>query len=753
MMSMSTDHAPTRTWRPKAVAGALSILLICLTFLAFSPSLNYALVHIDDIAYVSNNTSLHGGLTPSGVRQAFSPGNTTATMYMPLLWISYMLDVEWLGATPESPWGFHFTNVLLHALNAGLAALLLVALGANPWHAFILAALWALHPLRVESVAWVSGRKDVLSGFFALLCLGTYLWAERRQRGPRSPSNEVPAESSWQPNAFRVASLICFALGLLVKPALVPLPIVLLLLDAWRWIHAGSSADSLRRAMPRLLLNKVPFFLLSALAAAGTVWGHHVVSGEIPAPALQRLLSIPLSYGFYLLKTVIPRNLTVLYPHWADWLTLQQALAFSLAGALAVAGLTWRAWLARQRSPHWLVGWLWFLAMLLPVSGIVPIPTNDVADRFTYFPALGLSVALLHWLQAGSRGPPAFRRMGVPLGVLAVAAVALLSWRQLPAWRDADSLTRRVLDVFPTHATALETHAGNLMRATGNFREADRLLTIALESDPHHWKALLAKAQCLWALEGPEAAHAFLDRRVPPTSRNTRSQWQRDLARYALMLGRPEDAIRHAEQAMALLPPQDLAQTPLLLLAMTAAYEAGDTPRTLAFARRYPPYAGRTAIELADLLPHAIFQWVAGYRGDTVAYFQRLLRSHPDRPDYLNNAVWGLATADWSPVDPHEVLDMANRLSGMFPEPNPGILDTASAAQANAGHFEDAARTMREALTLLPPSADPGTQAFRQRLASRLELYEQGHPYREDAFLRMYATYYGAPAAIQPPAP
>ena len=214
-------------------------------------------------------------------------------------------------------------------------------------------------------------------------------------------------------------------------------------------------------------------------------------------------------------------------------------------------------------------------------------------------------------------------------------------------------------------------------------------------------------------------------------------------ARYALMLGQTGDAIQHADQALSLLPPHDLTQTPILFLAIAAAYESGNMPLALSYAQRYPPYATKTSLELADLLPHFIFQWIAGYRRDAYAFFQRLAQTYPNRPDLLNNVVWGLATADWSPADPREVLEVARQLVAMLPAPHPGILDTLAAAQANAGDYDAAIHTMQEALSMFPADTNAELLPFKERLASRLTLYEQRLPYRENAFIRMYATQFG----------
>lgn len=705
----------------------LSVAVFLTTFALFSPSLRYDFVHLDDITYISNNTSLHDGLSLAGIRHAFSFSNTSASMYMPLLWVSYMLDIEWLGASPVHPWGFHFTNVFLHSLNAALLLLLLQAIFKNPLLAFFCAAIWAWHPLRVESVAWVSERKDVLSGFFALLCITMYIQSKRNSSGVAKSLR------------YTIISVVSFTLGLLTKPALVTLSGVLLLLDVWPLQRLDLARLGNRHVCFRLLIEKIPFLLLSALASIGTVATHHVVSGEIPVSLTSRLLSMPLAYGFYLLKTFLPHNLTVLYPHWGTWLSPHQAIGLGATAMLILLIVLAATWRMRMRTPGALVGWLWFLFMLIPVSGIIPIPTNDVADRFTYLPAIGLSIALGALWIGPLAGIKAVARQSIKVfAVLLLLAIAIFSARQLPVWENADTLNARVLQVFPDHATALEIKAGNLMRSTGNFAEARRYLTRALQNDPHHWLSLLAKAQCIWALEGAEAARDFLHDSPLPTSRNTQSQWHRDLSRYALMLGYYEEALDHARRAMALLPPGDLSRIPLLFLAVTAAYKQGDISLALNYARQFPPYAEKETLILPDLLPHYIFQWIAGYRQDTVQFFLRLVEEYPERLDYLNNLVWALATADWSPVPPDDVLSLAEQLVAKASLSHPGVLDTLAAAQAHAGEFEVAIQTIEKAISLLPsPEQDPAVLAFYTRLYDRRTLYEQQQPHRESAFTRL----------------
>lgn len=745
MKQFADAASQARNPSSRFVPAGLALLLFILVFALFAPALQYGLVDLDDITYVANNTAVLEGLSASSVQQAFSLDNTSATMYMPLLWISYMMDVEWLGATPAQPWGFHFTNVLFHAVNSVLLFLLLLFLCQKPWRAFCFAAFWALHPLRVESVAWVTERKDVLSGFFALLCIGAYLGTGWRKKGM-----DCPHAATVRPALpFYIASFIFFGLGLLVKPALAPMPLVLLLLDFWPLRYFELTARSSRQAAPRLLIEKIPFFLLGGLAASGTIWGHHVVSGELQVSLGLRLLSIPLTYGFYLLKTIWPRDLTVLVPYFSLWLPPAVLTALSLSVGLGLVALSIWVWQVRHRHPHRLVGWFWFIAMLLPVCGLIPIPSNDVADRFSYLPAAGFSLAFLFLFPSGPGLSRTARWLHAGFILAVLAVLSGLTRHQLPFWQNTDTLYTRILNVFPYHATALKNRAMQLIHNAGDYRQADQLIDQALKAEPHHWEAHFGKAQCLAELEGPAAAQRHLQQIVPPTSRFTYVYWRRDLARYAFMLGQYDAAIQQADQALALLPPHDLSQIPILLLAMAAAFENGNMPLALAYAHRYPPYAGKTTLELADLLPHYVFQWVAGYRRDAYSYFQRLVQTYPTRPSILNNVVWALATAHWSPADPQAVLKMARQLSNLVSTPQPGILDTLAAAQANAGDFKSAVCTLQEALSLFPSDAGPELRLFKEHLAARLSLYEQHRPYREDAFTRMYLTYFGGPSRLR----
>ena len=334
----------------------------------------------------------------------------------PVTWLSHMLDCQLFGL---KPWGHHLTNVLLHALNAGLVFALLQLMTGATWRSLLVAALFALHPLRVESVAWVSERKDVLSGFFGLLALIAYArYAQGQKAECRKQNADIAADtqatqwstSSLSPSLFYLLSLFFFALGLMSKPMLVTWPFVMLLLDYWplgrmqnaecRMQNAAATRHATRitqhatrstlaRLLP-LLVEKIPFFVLVALASVVTFVvqkrGGAVAAGE-SLPLGARVGNALISYGRYLGKLFWPADLAVFYPHPGQW-PLGKVL---LAGGL-ILGISVLVWVQRRRYPYLLMGWLWFFGTLVPVIGLVQVGDQAMADRYTYLPSLGVLI-------------------------------------------------------------------------------------------------------------------------------------------------------------------------------------------------------------------------------------------------------------------------------------------------------------------------------------------------------------------------
>ena len=369
--------------RPGFRTAAVCVLLFVGTVLLFSRALQSGFVNYDDPAYLTDNPHVQEGLSWAGVVWAFT---APADYWHPLTWITHMLDWQVYGASPT---GHHLTSVLWHALNAVLAFLVFRRLSGGFWLSAFAAAVFAWHPLRVESVVWVTERKDVLSGCSFLLTLLAYArYVDARAAGR-------PAWPSY------LLTLGCFAVGLMSKPMLVTLPLVLLILDWWPLQRTGrGTGDPSRPRSPAsallpLLLEKVPFFVLSGAASVATVLMQQQNGAFVlDLPWGARAGNAVVALARYLGTFFWPVDLIVCYPHPGYW----PATAVIAATVLAL-GLSLVAWQQRRTRPWIAAGWLWYLVVLLPVIGLVQVGFQSMADRYTYLPLLGIELAL--WWTAG----------------------------------------------------------------------------------------------------------------------------------------------------------------------------------------------------------------------------------------------------------------------------------------------------------------------------------------------------------------
>ncbi len=467
--------------------------LVALALASFWPVLGNGFIGIDDPEYVTDNPRVLAGPTVPGIVWAFTSAHSSN--WHPLTWISHMLDARLFGTEPA---GHHAVSLLLHAANALLLFLLVRALTGRAGRSFVVAALFVAHPLRVESVAWIAERKDVLSACFGLSAMLAYLaWVRRPGR------------------AGRALVALLFALGLLAKPMLVTLPLLLLLLDFWplgRWRGAGRTAA----AAGRLLAEKLP---LLALAAAASVVTYRVqaAAGAVRSleefPLWVRAANAPLAAAAYLGKTLWPSGLATPYPHPGLGVDLPRALlaAALLAGVTAIAVALWR------RLPAAATGWLWFLGSLVPVSGLVQTAGQGMADRYTYLPLIGPVLAAV-WVAADRlRGPGRGRLAGAAACAVLLPLLAALSWRQSGFWRDDLALAGHAVAVDPGNWMA-RTNLGAALRPRGRVVEAIAQLEEALRGNPRY----------------PDAHY--------------------NLAVALLHAGRPAEAVRHLEEAARRLP-------------------------------------------------------------------------------------------------------------------------------------------------------------------------------------------------------
>ncbi|HEX8914885.1 MAG TPA: tetratricopeptide repeat protein, partial [Humisphaera sp.] len=466
-----TDTTPTAPTAPVAPAAggrarrfdlAAAGGLVALVLVTFGTTYWNGFVNYDDPTLVTAEPMVTRGLSADGVAWAFT--GFRFQNYHPLAWASHMLDVSLFGLEPG---GHHLTSVALHAATAALVYLALRRMTGDRWPSLVVAALFAVHPLRVQSVAWVAERKDVLCAFFAALTLLAY---ERYARRPT-------------PGRYGLV-MLPYALGLLSKQMIVTLPFVLLLLDYWPLRRTGAAAGDGRPAVDwrragRLVLEKVP---LLALAAAASV---AIYLAQATGPALRtldayplggRLANAALACAAYLRQTVWPGGLAVFYPYPRSFEPAAVAAAVAALAAVTVAAVV----LARRR-PYLLVGWLWFLGMLVPVIGLVQVGRQSMADRYTYLPHVGLFVAVVWLVRSAVARSPRAARAAVAAAATVVTALAIWSVVETGYWRSSTALFARALEVTADNEIAHHQIAGELARAGDplgaeeHYREAVRI--------------------------------------------------------------------------------------------------------------------------------------------------------------------------------------------------------------------------------------------------------------------------------------
>jgi tetratricopeptide (TPR) repeat protein len=510
----------------------------------YAPSVGFGFLQLDDDRYVTENPGVLRGIAAESL--AWAATARVSSNWHPLTLVSYMVDVELWGLEPA---GYHAENVAWHALNALLLFLGLRRLTSRFWPSALAAALFAWHPLHVESVAWISERKDVLSTSLGLLCVGAYAAYARRGGIGR----------------YALVALL-LGLGLATKPMLVSWPFALLLLDLWplqRLRPPGTPplAGAARapacppRSLSRLLLEKVPLLGLSSLAAALTVAAQGQALAVAPGvPLPQRVANAIVAVPRYLAKTLWPVDLSILYPHPYMPGGVPWSAGAVVVAALLGIGITWLVASLRSR-PYLLVGWLWFLGTLVPVSGLLQVGVQSMADRYTYVPHIGLFVAAA-WgiadVHAALR-----RRSRLAAGVLiavvlaALTASALRAADQVHAWSDDETLVRRSVTATPD-SVWLRYKLGAILLDRGAIREA---------------RAHLERAHALW----PE--------------------WDRPAQDLAWLLATAaEPALRDPERAVALA--EELARRSSFVDAntldtlATAYAAAGNWPRAVSTARR-----------------------------------------------------------------------------------------------------------------------------------------------------------------------
>jgi len=657
-------------FHPRIIGG----LLLLITLLAYLPAVNSDFSVFDDKKYVVENQMVQDGVTWPSVKWAFT--SFYFSNWHPLTMVAYMVDYQLFRLNPA---GHHLINVLIHSVNASLLFWLLLRLTGGQWASAFVAALFAWHPLHVESVAWISELKDVASTFFGLLSLLAYVHYARVEAGGGGVAMpDTPAEASLPVAGCRLRfywlAVVFFALSLMFKSMLVTLPCVMLLLDYW-------PLSRMRRAV-RCLVEKLPFFLLAAGASILTYQAqkNSAMSSLSDYSLGMRLENAVTAYAGYLGKTIWPAHLAVIYP-----LTLNIPWATVITAILVLVCITVIAMVAARPQPWLLIGWLWYLGTLVPVIGLVQVGSQSMADRYTYFPLIGIFLAVtLVIRELGHRCQIPHPLLAVP-AVLVLAGCLVRTECQLRYWRDSQTLFTHTLEITANnplvHLALGDAYRGQQQpeRALTEFQEALRL-------DP----------SCFQANEA--------------------------IGKILIGQGKPAEALGYFQKAMQLRPPSapDHCRVGLALVELSRLAEA---KKEFAEAMRMDPdYApaqfqfGRTLLKLGD--------GVAALK-----YFQAALRLEPDNAQMLIYTAHVLAAHE----DPRvrngtKACALAQRAAELMPGNQPVVLDLLAAAYAEAGRFDEAVQTQQQALKLVRAG---GLTEDEPAMQHRLELYQNRQPWRE----------------------
>jgi protein O-mannosyl-transferase len=712
-----TGQATPVAARARFPAWLMALTLVMATIALYWPATSHDFISFDDQDYVTANPQVQGGLSWEGLKWACL--NQVACNWHPFTVLSHMLDCQLFGLRP---WGHHLTSVLLHALNAGLVFALLQQLTGARWRSLLVAALFALHPLRVESVAWVAERKDVLSGFFGLLALmayARYVEVQSLKSKVQSPKFEgatqplaagsaldvrcsmfgVQVPSHLPSSIFYLLSLLFFALGLMSKPMLVTWPFVMLLLDYWplHRLQLQTQESRLKTSLP-LLVEKLPFFALATLVSVVTFLvqqhGGAVTAAE-NLPLKLRVGNALISYGRYLGKLFWPSDLSIFYPHPGQW-----PLGLVVFAGGSILGISVLLWVQRRRAPFLLVGWLWFLGTLVPVIGLVQVGAHSMADRYTYLPLIGVLILTI-WGASELTQRWRYQVFALSLAGWATIVVCIpLTWQQLGYWKDNETLLRHwiggVEKLWVAHngpnVSLLHYNLGLMLEKKGQATEAIRQYQEALRLNPDDADAHSSLGA---AFDGKgqvdEAIRQYREAvRLKPDNAEVHNNLGIALGRQ----GQSEEAIRQFYEAIRLKPSE--ADTHVNL--GTVFDDKGQLDEAI---RQYQE-AIRLKPDHAEA--HNNLGIALGRQGQTdeaIRQFQEAIRLKPDRAD----AHYNLGVALGSKGQTDEAIRELQEVIRLKPD-HVMAHNNLGTVLYQQGRTDEAIRQFQEALRLKPDYAE-----------------------------------------------
>ena len=759
---MKPETRPDNNRKGRLLVGPL---LAVAAFLVYLPVGTHPFLGIDDPDYVLNNPHVNRGLSCASLAWAFT--HFHAGNWHPVTWISHSLDCQLFGLNPGA---HHLVNAGFHALNSWLLLWVLGCWTGAFWRSALVAGLFALHPLHVESVAWLAERKDVLSAFFFFLTLGAYVRhvevSSVRGRVSRG-EGQMATESQWMPRNVRVAifnwytaALVFFALGLMSKPMVVTLPFVLLLLDYWplgrirrskfkvqrsKFVPAASPAPQHSRTPPldhsntpslphsttpivRLLLEKLPFLALSAVSCVVTLLaqqGSGAVVSTLELALPLRLAHVGVGYVRYLKMAFAPVDLAIFYP-LPESIPAWQMIG---AGALLLA-VTAVAVASVPKKPYLLFGWLWYLGMLVPVIGLVKAGEQAVADRYTYLPLVGIFIAVVWGVAEAARRST--RPLVFGAWCLVFPVLVLQTRRQLAYWKDTRTLCEHAIQVTRNNYFALAV-LGQMLWREGNPEEAKSRFLEALQRAPHSPDLHTAVGSILVSQKRYAEARPHFEAALTYSPKLQEAAYGQALCLF--QMGSMAEAEAACQRAWQIDPENIKAALLLALVLQQSAQTMGEAEAIYAQVLARPPVETSRAqsLEAGDRAQaHCSFAQLltsTGRPADAAAQYRAALRCQPDLAVALNNLAWILATSPEAALrDGPEAINLAEKACRLVQDREPVFVGTLAAAYAEAGHFDKAVTTAEKARAL---AQQAGLTGLAERNAKLIELYRTQKAYRE----------------------
>ena len=710
---------------PQALqAVGVCIFLVLAVWAVFGQTAHFQFIDYDDPANVYSNPVVRQGLSANSVGWAFT--HVQVANWIPLTTLSHMLDCQLFGLNAG---GHHLVSVLFHAATAVLLFLVLRQMTGSLWRAAFVAAVFAVHPLRAESVAWVTERKDVLSAFFFVLAIGAYI------RQVRRPSR-----------AGYVAVFLLFALGLLAKSMVATLPFVLLLLDYWPLGRFHNAREFLRLAR-----EKIPLLALSAGSCVATALVPGLVTSSSsyfpPPPLLARIGNAIVACVVYLEKLVFPSGLATPYAtvHYRQPLATV-CLAFILVAAISMGAIMWR-----KKRPYLLTGWLWYLGMLFPVAGIIQLATHVThADRYTYLPGIGLTIAVTWAVADWSAGWQHRRVILAGLMTAAIGALTVCGHIQTSYWKDDATLWTRTLACTTDNFVALN-NMGTYLVQQGKLDNAIADFQKSLDIAPENAEAINNLGNTLFVKGADQAAIAQYQKALQIQPDNSRAE--NNLGKVLLKLGRVDEAIAHYRKSVQLNPDEEGTRVNL----GQALLKKGDFAGAMACldkaaAASVNPLGSWTtlgndslqqgnwqaailcyqrALEInprsTDLRASQAGAFVNnGQIKEAIGCLEKALEVNPDHVPVLNNLALLLGTTpDPSLRDGAKAVALATRASQLSGDRNPAVLHSLATVYAEEGSYGMAVATARRALEL---AVEQKQDALAAALRAQLKSYEAKAP-------------------------